>query len=190
MPILEHETQLAVPQCDAGRSTIAELNRSGRRHDGTEFPNTAVVRRRLRRVRRISTNRSMSSSRSEGSRSDSTLMPVASTLARMSLQGRQQYRAGQISWGLGSRFLTRAISTGSFLLAGVLPAISGQMASPQRVDRPSNRLEIMMGRSLAICLHPVAAWLSRSQRKRLVLVGGYVGAGYVAVLIALLLLSA
>ena len=64
------------------------------------------------------------------------------------------------------------------------------MASPQRAERPSNRLEIMIGRSLAICLHPVAAWLSRSQRKRLVLVGGYVGAGYVAVLLALLLLSA
>jgi hypothetical protein len=46
----------------------------------------------------------------------------------------------------------------------------------------------MMGRSVAICLHPVAAWLTRSQRKRLVLVGGYVGAGYVIVLIALLLL--
>jgi hypothetical protein len=63
------------------------------------------------------------------------------------------------------------------------------MPSLQSRDRPSNRLEIIMGRSLAICLHPVAAWLSRSQRKRLVLVGGYVGAGYVLVLIALLLLS-
>jgi hypothetical protein len=62
------------------------------------------------------------------------------------------------------------------------------MASPQRADRPSNRLEIVMGRSMAICLHPVAAWLSRSQRKRLILVGGYVGAGYVVGLIALLLL--
>jgi hypothetical protein len=64
------------------------------------------------------------------------------------------------------------------------------MTLRQRPDRPSNRLEIAMGRSLAICLHPVAAWLSRSQRKRLVLVGGYVGAGYVAVLLALLLLAA
>jgi hypothetical protein len=63
------------------------------------------------------------------------------------------------------------------------------MPSPQRQDRPSNRLEIMIGKSLAICLHPMAAWLTRSQRKRLVLVGGYVGAGYVVVLIALLLLS-
>jgi hypothetical protein len=63
------------------------------------------------------------------------------------------------------------------------------MPSPQSKDRPSNRLEIMNGKSLAICLHPVAAWLTRSQRKRLVLVGGYVGAGYVVVLVALLLLS-
>jgi hypothetical protein len=47
----------------------------------------------------------------------------------------------------------------------------------------------MLGRSVAICLHPVAAWLSRSQQKRLVLVGGYVGAGYVVMLIALLLLQ-
>jgi hypothetical protein len=60
----------------------------------------------------------------------------------------------------------------------------------QRPDRPSNRLEIALGRSLAICLHPMAAWRSSSHRKRLALVGGYVGAGYVATLIALRLLSA
>jgi hypothetical protein len=70
-------------------------------------------------------------------------------------------------------------------LACDLPA----MPSPPSKDRPSNRLEIMIGRSVAICLHPVAAWLSRSPQKRLVLVAGYVGAGYIVVLIALLVLS-
>jgi len=47
-----------------------------------------------------------------------------------------------------------------------------------------------MGRSLAICFHPMAAWRSSSQRKRLVLVSGYVSAGYIVTLIALRLLSA
>jgi hypothetical protein len=48
----------------------------------------------------------------------------------------------------------------------------------------------MMGRSLAVCVHPIAAWRSSSQRERLVLVGGYLGAGYVVTFIALRLLSA
>jgi hypothetical protein len=64
------------------------------------------------------------------------------------------------------------------------------MTLRQRPDRPSNRLEIAMGRSLAICLHPMAAWRSSSHRKRLVLLGGYIGAGYFATLVALRLLSA
>jgi hypothetical protein len=64
------------------------------------------------------------------------------------------------------------------------------MTRLQHPDRPSNRLEITMGRSLAICLHPMAGWRSSSQRKRFVLVGGYIGAGYIVTLVALRLLSA
>jgi hypothetical protein len=64
------------------------------------------------------------------------------------------------------------------------------MAGPRRLDQPSNRFEITIGRSLAICLHPVAAWRSSSQRKRLVLIGAYVGAGYLFTLVALLTLVA
>jgi hypothetical protein len=64
------------------------------------------------------------------------------------------------------------------------------MTIRQRPDRPSNRLEIAMGRSLAICVHPMAAWRSSSYRERLVLVGGYIGVGYFATLVALRLLSA
>jgi hypothetical protein len=50
-----------------------------------------------------------------------------------------------------------------------------------------HRLEILVGRSLAICVHPIAAWHVRSLRYRCALVGGYAGAGYVAVLAALAL---
>jgi hypothetical protein len=43
-------------------------------------------------------------------------------------------------------------------------------------------LERAIGRSLAITLHPVAAWCSRSRRNRLVLLAGYFLASYFAVL--------
>jgi hypothetical protein len=38
-------------------------------------------------------------------------------------------------------------------------------------------LEIVIGRTAAICVHPVAAWHSRS-RYRWVLLAGYAAAGY------------
>jgi hypothetical protein len=47
-------------------------------------------------------------------------------------------------------------------------------------------LEIAIGRGLALCLHPTAAWRIVSTRGRAILVGAYVGAGYVVVLAALL----
>jgi hypothetical protein len=49
-------------------------------------------------------------------------------------------------------------------------------------------LEVLIGRSLASCIHPVAAWRTRSTRWRAVLVGSYLGAGYAGVLLVLLLL--
>jgi hypothetical protein len=48
-------------------------------------------------------------------------------------------------------------------------------------------LEILIGRSLAFCLHPSAAWRVLSPARRLLLVGAYAGAGYISVLTVLLL---
>jgi hypothetical protein len=53
------------------------------------------------------------------------------------------------------------------------------MAS-RRPDRPSTRSEIFLGRSLAICAHPVAAWRTTIRSIRLVLLAGYFAAAYVA----------
>jgi hypothetical protein len=54
------------------------------------------------------------------------------------------------------------------------------MAS-RRLDRPSTRSEIFIGRSLAICAHPVAAWRTTIRSIRLVLLAGYFAAAYVTV---------
>jgi len=53
------------------------------------------------------------------------------------------------------------------------------MAS-RRLDRPSTRSEVFIGRSLAICAHPVAAWRTTVRSIRLVLLAGYFAAAYVA----------
>lgn len=47
-------------------------------------------------------------------------------------------------------------------------------------------LEIAVGRWLACAVHPEAAWRRSRRRMRAVLVATYVGAGYVATLIALI----
>lgn len=54
-----------------------------------------------------------------------------------------------------------------------------RMAS--RRDRPSTRSEIFIGRSLAICAHPVAAWRTTIRSIRLVLFAGYFAAAYLTV---------
>ena len=56
-------------------------------------------------------------------------------------------------------------------------------------DRPSTRLEILIGRSLAVCVHPVAAWHSGSMAVRLHFLAGYVVVSYVFIFLALLLLN-
>lgn len=53
-------------------------------------------------------------------------------------------------------------------------------------DRPSNRFEILIGRSAALCAHPYAAWRMYSTRERIVVFLGYLVAGYAVALIALL----
>jgi hypothetical protein len=49
-------------------------------------------------------------------------------------------------------------------------------------------LEIMIGRGLAMCAHPRAAWRVLSPSQRTLLVGTYFGASYFTVLVSLLLL--
>jgi hypothetical protein len=48
----------------------------------------------------------------------------------------------------------------------------------QSYDRPSTRTEIFIGRSLAICAHPVAAWRTTARLARFRLVVGYFTAAY------------
>ena len=49
-------------------------------------------------------------------------------------------------------------------------------------------MEIWLGRGLALFVHPAAAWLRLSARGRVLLLGAYVTASYVAVLTTLLAL--
>ena len=57
------------------------------------------------------------------------------------------------------------------------------------LDRPSTGLEILLGRSLAACVHPVAAWRSGSRAARAQFFFGYFVAGYVLVFLVLLFLA-
>ena len=54
-------------------------------------------------------------------------------------------------------------------------------------NRPSTPMEIMTGRLLAFCAHPVIAWRVLSPSGRLVVCGGYAAAAYVTILTLLLL---
>jgi hypothetical protein len=51
-------------------------------------------------------------------------------------------------------------------------------------NRPSNRIEILVGRSAALCIHPLAAWHSRSRKDRALLVISYVAISYVIVFVS------
>jgi hypothetical protein len=48
-------------------------------------------------------------------------------------------------------------------------------------------VELLIGRGLAFCLHPTAAWRVLSRPRRALVVAAYVAFGYVAVLSALVL---
>ncbi len=54
--------------------------------------------------------------------------------------------------------------------------------------RPGVTLDILLGRSLAFCVHPSAAWTRLPARGRALLIAAYFGAGYVVVLAALIAL--
>jgi hypothetical protein len=49
-------------------------------------------------------------------------------------------------------------------------------------------IELLLGRSLAFCVHPVAAWPRLDPKGRTFLVAAYGAAGYAAVLAALVLM--
>jgi hypothetical protein len=50
------------------------------------------------------------------------------------------------------------------------------------------RPEILLGRSLAACVHPMAAWQSKARSFRLLLVAGYFAVGYLTVLATIALM--
>ena len=58
-----------------------------------------------------------------------------------------------------------------------------------KIARASTRTEIVIGRTLAMMVHPYAAWRTRSAKGRAVVVASYIAAGY-AVVLALLFFSA
>jgi hypothetical protein len=62
------------------------------------------------------------------------------------------------------------------------------MKTTLRLDRPSTRTEIMIGRTLASCVHPFAAWRLSAHRRALIVVT-YSAAAYIIVLSALLALN-
>jgi hypothetical protein len=69
---------------------------------------------------------------------------------------------------------------------GVVLANSSVMAVPSPSNaRRTDRVEILIGRSLAYCAHPVAAWHRCSAAKRLLLMTGYFVASYIGVFGAL-----
>jgi len=56
-------------------------------------------------------------------------------------------------------------------------------------DRPATRLEVAIGRTLAECCHPVAAWRTRPAYRRLLFVSSCFTASYILVFLALRFLS-
>jgi hypothetical protein len=48
-------------------------------------------------------------------------------------------------------------------------------------------IDVLLGRTLACCAHPYAAWRGMSASGRFVLIAAYAGASYVAVLALLLI---
>ena len=56
------------------------------------------------------------------------------------------------------------------------------------VPAPGTRIELLIGRSLAMCAHPYAAWRTNSTGARLFIVLTYAAASY-AVMLGVLLIS-
>jgi len=56
-------------------------------------------------------------------------------------------------------------------------------------DNTSGWCEVIVGRTLAACVHPLAAWHCTVRSFRVLLLVGYFAAGYVAILAALVWLN-
>jgi hypothetical protein len=54
-------------------------------------------------------------------------------------------------------------------------------------ERPSSRVEILIGRSLAMSVHPTAAWRVLPPSRRALMILGYFAVSYLTVLSGLLL---
>jgi hypothetical protein len=52
-----------------------------------------------------------------------------------------------------------------------------------------NRSEVLVGRTMAACVHPLAAWHSRVPEFRVLLLAGYFAAGYLAGLFAIVMMN-
>ena len=59
----------------------------------------------------------------------------------------------------------------------------------QTRNHSANRYEVLLGRSLAACVHPLAAWRSTMRSFRVLLLAGYFAVGYVVVLASMILLQ-
>jgi hypothetical protein len=59
--------------------------------------------------------------------------------------------------------------------------------------RPSDRsirpAEVLFGRTLAACIHPIAAWRYDIRSFRVLLLAGYFTAGFIVVLLAVVLMN-
>ena len=56
-------------------------------------------------------------------------------------------------------------------------------------DRSIRHAEVLFGRTLAACIHPIAAWRYDIRSFRVLLVAGYFTAGFIAVLLAIVLMN-
>jgi hypothetical protein len=68
---------------------------------------------------------------------------------------------------------------------GPVLAIPDDVAS--KLNRPTTRLEVLVGRSLAMCVHPYAAWRAQSTAGRWLVVFAYLAASYAVTLTVLLI---
>jgi len=62
------------------------------------------------------------------------------------------------------------------------------MAAAHSRSSSSRWHEVLIGRSLAACVHPIAAWQSKVRSFRLLVVASYFTVGYVTVLVAITLI--
>ena len=75
----------------------------------------------------------------------------------------------------------------AFRLANLLLATGGM--PPEKTARPSSWLEVFLGRSLAMCVHPFAAWRSPALSVRMLILASYFSAGYAIAFTILILLA-